>query len=394
MTGATVVAFLVAQLVGLDDPPPLIAALTALLVVQATLASTLATGIQRVVSVVTGVALAALFVSVVGLTWWSLGALVAASLLVGQVLRLGPNLVEVPISAMLVLGVGAAAAESVGVGRAVETLVGATVGILANVLFPPAVPTGYAGQVVEKFAADIASLLETAAGEMSSGPVTAEQTSRWLEESRRLNWHAPRVDRALAHAEESRRLNLRAIATPAVGPGLRGGLDALEHSSVSMRTLFRAIDDATREGTGMHEDPRYAEDVRLTAAALMRHMGEVVRAFGRLLRAEVHTRPGPERERLATLLDQLRSGREAVHELLVTDRRSRDGLWGVNSAVLTTVDRMVAELDVRALARQEARRAAAISARRLAALATGHVRARSGHPEGSSDRPAAPPAER
>src|SRR5687767_14480197 len=121
LTGAAVAAFVVAQAVGLDDPPPLIAALTALLVVQATLASTLTNGIQRVLSVVAGVSLAALFVSWVGLTWWSLAALVAASIVVGQLLRLGPHLVEVPISAMLVLGVGyAAGAESVGAGRVVE----------------------------------------------------------------------------------------------------------------------------------------------------------------------------------------------------------------------------------------------------------------------------------
>ena len=115
MTGATVAAFLVAELVGLRTPPPLIAALTALLVVQTTLAGTLASGIERVLSVVAGFALAVLFVSLLGLTWWSLGALVAASIIVGQVLRLGPNLVEVPISAMLVLGVGySAGAQSVG----------------------------------------------------------------------------------------------------------------------------------------------------------------------------------------------------------------------------------------------------------------------------------------
>ena len=87
-------AFVVAELVGLREPPPLIAALTALLVVQATLASTLVNGVQRVLSVVAGVALAVLLVSVVGLTWWSLGALVAASIVVGQLLRLGPHLVE------------------------------------------------------------------------------------------------------------------------------------------------------------------------------------------------------------------------------------------------------------------------------------------------------------
>ena len=37
IAGATVAAFVVAQAVGLSDPPPLVAALTALLVVQATL---------------------------------------------------------------------------------------------------------------------------------------------------------------------------------------------------------------------------------------------------------------------------------------------------------------------------------------------------------------------
>jgi hypothetical protein len=41
ITGASVAAYLVAQALGLRSPPPLIAALTALLVVQATLSSTL-----------------------------------------------------------------------------------------------------------------------------------------------------------------------------------------------------------------------------------------------------------------------------------------------------------------------------------------------------------------
>src|ERR1700745_3497494 len=91
ITGATVAAFVVAELVGLREPPPLIAALTALLVVQATLAGTLVSGVQRARTVVEGRRMAVLFVSVVGLTWWSLGALVAASIVVGQFLRLGPH---------------------------------------------------------------------------------------------------------------------------------------------------------------------------------------------------------------------------------------------------------------------------------------------------------------
>ena len=346
MTGATVAAFLVARLVGLHEPPPLIAALTALLVVQATLSSTLVNGVQRVLSVVVGVALAVGFVAVVGLTWWSLGALVAASILVGQLLRLGPHLVEVPISAMLVLGVGAAGAGSVGGDRVVETLIGAAVGMLVNVVVPPAVQTRYAAQSVGRFADEIAALLDDAAEALRAGPITTEQATRWLTDARRLNRHAPRVDRALAHAEESRRLNVRALRTPPTGPGLRAGLDALEHGSVSLRTLFRTIDDATRERTGVQEDPGYADEVRRTAAGLLQRMGTVVREFGALLSAETEPGGAGERQRVTGALDALRSGRALVHDLLVKDPRSSQGLWQLNSALLTAVDRMLVELDV------------------------------------------------
>jgi Aromatic acid exporter family member 1 len=371
MTGATVAAFLIAQLVGLHSPPPIIAALTALLVVQATLTSTLLNGLQRVASVVAGVALAVGVVAVVGLTWWSLGALVAASIVVGQLLRLGPHLVEVPISAMLVLGVGSAGVESVGGGRVVETLIGAAVGMLVNLAFPPAVQTRYAGHAVYKFASEIADLLDDAAAALSAGPVTAEQSTRWLEDARRLNRHAPRVDRALAHAQESRHLNLRALQTPPIGPGMRRGLDALEHTSVSLRTLFRALDDATRGRTGA-EDPAYAEAIPRITASLLARMSSAVREFGSLLLTEVGTGAGWEQQRLAAALDALRSGRSLMQDLL-HDPRSRAGLWGLNSALLTTVDRMLAELDPAGRARtpepppdsSRGRRAAVQAAERL-----------------------------
>jgi uncharacterized membrane protein YccC len=346
ITGASVAAFLVAQLLGLDHPPPLIAALTALLVVQATLASTLVNGVQRVLSVVSGVALAVLFVSFVGLTWWSLGALVAASIIVGQILRLGPHLVEVPISAMLVLGVGyAAGAEVTGVGRALETLIGAAVGVLVNVAFPPAVQTRNAGLAIERFADGIAVLLEEAAAGLAAGPVEVETTARWLDDARRLNRHAPQVDKALAQAEESRRLNVRALGTRKPGASLREGLDNLEHASVSVRTLLRAVHDATREQTGIREDAAYAEEVRLTASALMGAVAAVVRSYGLLIRRGIESRGAPDGNDLHDALDALRTRRTEVADLLLTDPRGRDVLWGLNAALLTTVDRVLLEID-------------------------------------------------
>jgi uncharacterized membrane protein YccC len=343
MTGATVAAFLVAQLVGLHDPPPLIAALTALLVVQATLSGTLLNSFQRVLSVVSGVALAVLFVAVVGLTWWSLAALVAAAIVIGQLLRLGPHLVEVPISAMLVLGVGATGAESVGAGRVVETLIGAAVGVLVNVLFPPAVQTRYAVQAVQKFADEIAGLLHDAAAGLNTGPATVDRSARWLHDARRLNRHVPRVDRALTHAEESRRLNVRALGTAPLGMGMRAGLDALEYTSVSLRTLFRTLDDATRERTGVQEDPGYADTVRRTTAGLLERMGDVVTEFGHALVADPPDRELAQ-ERLTASLVALRGERALAEDVLLGDPRSRAGLWELNSALVTAVDRMLDEV--------------------------------------------------
>ena len=103
-----------------------------MLVVQVTPLSLLASGLDRVIAVVAGVALAVGFSTVVPLEWWSLGLLILVSITIGQFLRLRSNLVEVAISAMLVLGVGAIGAEAAAWQRIAETLVGAGVGILAD----------------------------------------------------------------------------------------------------------------------------------------------------------------------------------------------------------------------------------------------------------------------
>ena len=403
LTGAAVAAYLVAEAVGLDDPPPLVAALTALLVVQATASSTLSSGVERVLSVVAGVALAVAFSALVGLTWWSLAILVAASIVVGQLLRLGPNLIEVPISAMLVLGVGyASGAQELGLSRVVETLLGAAVGVLVNVIFPPAVRSRYAGQAVQRLAEEIAALLDEAAEGMGGGPagpagratdsgnffptgtgwfsipsvdrstgdrgLTPEATGRWLDDARRLNRHIPRVDRALIHAEESRRLNVRALGTPESSRSLRGGLEALEVCSVAVRTVFRALDDWVREGLGGAATADVVA-TRTACAELMVDLAAVVRAFGAVLRAEVESAATAEQADLTNALDRLRSERDRYAEVLYADPREHPDLWELTGSLLVLIDRMLLEFDTTAHARLwEDRRRAALDRRRAADL--------------------------
>src|SRR5690606_21813592 len=121
-TAAATVAYVIAVRLS-PEAAPLTAPLTALLVVQVTLFSTLTTGVRRVNAVVAGVVVAILFSLLVGLTWWSLGLLILASLLVGHLVRVNEFVPEVAISAMLVLGV--THHGDTAWARIVETLIGA-----------------------------------------------------------------------------------------------------------------------------------------------------------------------------------------------------------------------------------------------------------------------------
>ena len=340
LTGAAVAAYIVAGLL-LGDTVPVIAALTALLVVEVTLFDIVTSGVQRVVSVVAGVLLAVGFSSLVGISWWSLGVLVAVSIVVGQLLRLGPHLVEVPISAMLVLAVGGE--ETVASDRIIETLIGAAVGVAVNIVFPPRIRADTAARAVGAFADETAALLQAAADDLIDG-ITIEEATGWLEESRRLSRHVPRIDRALAQAEQSRRLNPRALAQRDTTAVLRGGLESLEHSSVAVRSMFRSIADGVRDHPPPEDDTSQA--VRGAFATLLGELADAVRSYGDLVRAEVADTTTLAETAATTALDALREARARVIELRLVEHREDLATWELNDAVLETVERVLAELDI------------------------------------------------
>ena len=360
LSGAAVASFVVAHTLS-PNTTPILAPLTALLVVQVTLSSTLWSGVERVVSVMAGVLLAVGFSAVVGLTWWSLGALIAVSIVIGQLLRLGPNLIEVPISAMLVLAVGANAAEQAATGRLYETVVGAIVGAGVNVIFPPALRTLDAGAKVERFADRIARVLCEAADQLSAGPVEG-RAQQWLTEARRLSRHVPGIEKEIVDAEKSRQLNLRALGTPRTSSSLRDGLDALEHSLVAVRSMFRSILDGMQASTDEEGDAiedavedEYAQDVRSAFALLLRDLADCFGSFGRMVRAQVDRDAVAESAELASSLTALREARARVSELLLLGPRADPVYWELNVSLLATVERVLRELDVEEYARQRQR---------------------------------------
>ena len=348
LTAAAIASFVVADAV-FPHTVPLLAPLTALLVIQITPVSILRSGIERVISVVLGVTVAVTFTSWVGLTWWSLGTVIALSLVLGQALRLGGNTIEVAISAMLVLGVGATTVDSAAWKRIAETLVGAGVGVLENLIYPPRVTSEEAARAIDGLADDLARLLETAAEELENDQMPtkelAERSQGWLGQVRRVTHEIPNVGLALIRAEESRRLNVRALARTDSGPSLRHGMEALEHVALVVRSMFRSFVEAvsTYESAGRP----VPQEVRSAGGTLLPRMAAALRSYGRLVRAQTEPeRPTAELAEHQRALDALRAGRSEVTDRLTVDPHDDTSLTALNLFLLSTADRLLQELDV------------------------------------------------
>ncbi len=102
LTVTATFAYVLATLIPGTTDRPVLAPLTALLVLQASLYQTIRSGLKKVLSVTVGVLVAVGLAEFIGFSWWQLMLLIAAALLIGGVLRLGEDLLEVPISAMLI----------------------------------------------------------------------------------------------------------------------------------------------------------------------------------------------------------------------------------------------------------------------------------------------------
>ncbi|MEW2135728.1 aromatic acid exporter family protein [Streptomyces sp. NPDC005409] len=338
-TAAAVVSYVVALRLS-SEPNPLTAPLTALLVVQVTLYSTLTTSIRRVNSVVVGVLIAIGFSVLVGLTWWSLGLLILASLVVGHLVRVDEFVPEVAISAMLVLGVTQVA--DTAWDRVLETLIGAAVGLLVNLLLAPPLWVGPAGAAITDLAARMSRLLDHL-GEEPLGPAKVEQAAARLHEARRLDNDVAQVDAALRQAEDSLRLNPRVKEGLLFRLVLRTGLDTLEICAVVLRVACRTLTDLAR---ARPDGPLFAAETADALQQVLRHTAVAVESFAQLITAQVSANAEDAEALLTAELAVARTHRDRLARLLLTDAREDPVHWQLHGALLAEIDRVLDELGV------------------------------------------------
>ncbi|MFC0597016.1 aromatic acid exporter family protein [Streptomyces palmae] len=323
-----------------SEPAPLTAPLTALLVVQVTLYSTLTTGIRRVNSVVAGVLVASAFSALVGLTWWSLGLIILASLAVGHVVRVDEFVPEVAISAMLVLGVTQVA--NTAWDRVLETLIGAVVGLLFNSLFAPPVWVQPAGESIEDLSRRLRDLLTRIGSELGEH-TPVERAAARLHEARRLDNDVAEVDASLRQAEDSLRLNPRVKEGLLHRLVLRTGLDTLEICVVVVRVLARSLTDLAKQRT---DQPLFPDDVADALKELFTHVASAVESFATLVTTQVSANAEEAESKLAAELDAAAQSREQAAQLLLRRVQEHPGQWQLHGALLAEVDRILDELDM------------------------------------------------
>jgi hypothetical protein len=347
LTAAAVVSYLI-SLSLTKGAVDLTGPLTALLVVQASAYSTIKMGAVRVGAVLSGVLVATLLSTVIGLTWWSLGAAIASSLVLAKVLRLGEQALETPISAMLILGVTNhdVAAEV----RILNTLIGAAVGVAFNLVYPPAMPTASAGRALLRVADGAAAPLDAAADALELGPVTRADVEDWIARARAANRLVAAATDIVAALRDSRRFNPRALGTVDVEPVLASGLDTLEHTLLSVRALFAVVLTELPSGSSSPDDP-YGAELRTVFAVVLRDTAECLRAFGSLVVAEAEDREEETERALGQSLDILRETQAILTELIMVDAQENTASWLLRGSILAAVEQVLSRLDLEDRAR-------------------------------------------
>lgn len=321
----------------------LTAALTSLLVMQASATTSLKTGLLRVVAVGTGVGMAIVVSQHFGMHWWSLGLVIFTALVVARLLRLGDNVLEVPISAMLILG--AVGADVAAEKRLFATLIGTFVGIVFPLVVPPAIPYRSVAASVRQVADKQRELLYRAAHELNESTATRQMIEGWLAKSSEINKSVDLARQRISSLSEVRRFNTRATGTADVSPILSSGLDSLEHCLISLRgVLLTLLRQAPDEGNADGHD-WFNSQVQHSLAQVMRDLGSCLASFGQMVEAEAI---GNETDAQAVFSRNYRAVRDAradLRHLMESDDTFRDQ-WMIRGSLLAAVDQMLAQVDL------------------------------------------------
>jgi uncharacterized membrane protein YgaE (UPF0421/DUF939 family) len=337
-------AWWVARMVS-DVPDPVLASLTSLVVVQVSVRTSMRVAIERSAAVVLGVFVALGVGDALGLNGVTVTILVAASLTVAQlVLRLPPSAArQVPVSAMLVITAASASRESLGWRRALDTVVGAAVGVVVAFVLPASRVVD-ARQTIARLGDGLAGVLESMGAGLQQTWST-EETTDWRTRARTVRERlVDQAEEAVGNGREVARWNVRDRRHIDELGRYENALPRFERTAIGVSVIARGLDDHARLSGTSH--------VSMVA------MGTLLETLARLVRASTGSVLGTTIEtEFAAALAAVRAQRErcvqgaARRARIALEENEADpealrlgGEWLSYAALLVQVDRIVADL--------------------------------------------------
>ncbi len=268
---ATVLAWIVAVLL-LPSELPIFAAIAALLVVQPSVNQSFGKAVERSVGVIAGVVIATLIGLFASNQAWVILLAIVVSIFFGWVFKLTPGSAnQIPISAMLVLALGAAT-PGYAVDRILETLIGAALGVIINVLIVPPVALAPAERDVGLLASELEASIERLAVALTTKQ-SRQQLDGLMIQARLLRPMRDAAEASVRQGEESLTMNPRQSAHRTRLANMHQLLNRLSPMVTRVLGMTRALhdhyDDSLIEEPSIHsiagELRRAAHDLRLLA---------------------------------------------------------------------------------------------------------------------------------
>jgi hypothetical protein len=325
-------------------PAPVLAPLTAVVVVQVSVRASVLTALQRSAAVVIGVFIAVAIGDALSLNGVTVGLLVAVSLGVAQlVLRLPAGSArQVPISILVVLTAVSTTPTSSGWTRAVDTVVGAAVGVAVSLLLPASRLVD-ARQTLGRLAESLAGSLD-AMGTGLQQPWSTEQTEGWRRQARTTRDRlVSQAVEAVGNGRESAKWNVRDRRHIDVLAGYEAVMPRLERTAIGVSVISRGLDDHARlSGTSHAAMPAMGALLVALASAVGALVDDVLRLSGDAGLAQALAEVQVRRDRC--VLGASRRARLALEDEPGAEAGPLEGEWLSYAALLVQVDRIVRDL--------------------------------------------------
>jgi len=274
MALAVALAWVASQLL-LPNDLPIFAAIAALLVVQPSVNQTLGRAIERTSGVIGGVIIASTIGFFLGQSSWVVLGTIVVSILVAWALRLSPSSAsQIPISAMLVLALGATT-PGYALDRIFETFIGAGIALVINALIVPPVLVAPARDAVGLLALELADTFDRIARALLAAQTPMTLTELMIK-ARLLRPMLVSAEKAFAQAEESLMLNPRKAK-------LRLALDADQEMIERLPTLVTRAIGMTR---ALHDHYDEALQFEPSVQAFSRELARVAHDLRLLARED------------------------------------------------------------------------------------------------------------